>query len=887
MTITFGAICSLLQSVENISTRNPRLTPKDEQENIREITANWFANQRPHLDHPETSGSAVLSALFPHRRKDRVYGLQAPLLAKKLTTLLAFGHGQRALFDGWKSGKLGDLGVYTQRAMAQWDGTFKSKYTLPIEQIDRLLVQLAAKCRFSDESIRRQCDWVVKTDTKLKDVLVRLESWEAKWLVRLLLRDYCTIELEERQVLGLYHFLLPDLLMFQNSFDAAFDMLRGEFSAYPPAPPVSQEQTLRAEAAQKLRAVVGVKVGHPTFHKAWSFKHCLQLVGTRAWAAEVKYDGEYCEIHVDLENTRQDIKIYSKNGKDATVDREPLHAIVRSALRIGRPDCLFKSKCIVLGEMVLYSDREKTILPFSKIRKHISRSGSFLGTWQDSPPHAWEHLMIIFFDVLLLDNQATLRHCLQDRRRVLRDLVNVIPGRSVRSEWTLLNFKTGDGVIDLKQAFSRTLANRQEGLVLKPLHAPYFSLLTGQGHRQAGFFVKMKKDYLGDMGGERDLGDFAVVGASFNAQVAPKSDLKPLHWTHFHLGCCSNKVAVQRSGAKPRFKMVATVSLDKCIPKPDVKYLNVQGYVRQAVLQKGGVTDAFEVDHSKGFDRRMTVAFKSPFVAEILGGGYEKLQNETFEMLRHPRVNKLHNDRTWEDCVTLEDLERMSEEKWDVPDADKLDGHARDVALLVKKYREEMGNSQVTVATDDTTQQSTQCTNQETASTTTPRTPRVRPPETHTASVRDTQRTTQETTSTITPRTPCTRRYEWTDATVQETQQNTYTRVSSTQCSADGSTQGKGVCASHEVRVLIRQHTSERITTLTSSIPDSTAPSSTAETTKRSFTKISPPNAKRRKVLSRLQSSGSNRNLVTFEYDSQEATIHIYANEGVKVRVHS
>jgi DNA ligase-4 len=465
--------------------------------------------------------------------------------------------------------------------------------------------------------------------------------------------------------------------------------------------------------------------------------------------------------------------------------------------------------------------------------------------------------------------------------------VNVIPGRSVRSEWTLLNFKTGDGVIDLKQAFSRTLANRQEGLVLKPLHAPYFSLLTEQGHCQAGFFVKMKKDYLGDMGGERDLGDFAVVGASFNAQVAPKSDLKPLHWTHFHLGCCSNKVAVQRSGAKPRFKMVATVSLDKCIPKPDVKYLNVQGYVRQAVLQKGGVTDAFEVDHSKGFDRRMTVTFKSPFVAEILGGGYEKLQNETFEMLRHPRVKKLHNDRTWEDCVTLEDLERMSEEKWDVPDADKLDGHARDVALLVKKYREEMGNSQATVATDDTTQQSTQCTNQETASTTTPRTPRVRPPETHTASVRDTQRTTQETTSTITPRTPCTRRYEWTDATVQETQQNTYTRVSSTQCSADGSTQGKGVCASHEVRVLIRQHTSERITTLTSSIPGSTAQSSTAETTKRSFANISPPNAKRRKVLSPLQSSGSNRNLGTFEYDSQEATIHIYANEGVKVRVHS
>jgi DNA ligase-4 len=100
MTITFGAVCSFLQSVENISTRQPRLPPKQLKDNIREITTNWFSDQRQDLDDPETNGSAVLSALFPHRRKDRVYGLQAPLLAKKLITLLNFNHGQRALFDG-------------------------------------------------------------------------------------------------------------------------------------------------------------------------------------------------------------------------------------------------------------------------------------------------------------------------------------------------------------------------------------------------------------------------------------------------------------------------------------------------------------------------------------------------------------------------------------------------------------------------------------------------------------------------------------------------------------------------------------------------------------------------------------------------------------------
>ena len=276
--------------------------------------------------------------------------------------------------------------------------------------------------------------------------------------------------------------------------------------------------------------------------------------------------------------------------------------------------------------MVLYSDKEKKILPFSKIRKHVSRSGSFIGTLQDSLPHEWEHLMIVFFDVVVLDDESVVRHCLQDRRKILRDLIRVIPGRSMRSEWTLLDFKTGDGITDLKQAFARILADRNEGLILKPLHAPYFSLLSEQGHRKSSFFIKMKKDYLGDMGGQRDLGDFAIIGASFNAQVAPKTDIKPLHWTHFHLGCCTNKTAVQRTGARPKFRVVASLSLDKCIPRVDVKYLNVQGYVRQTPLHENGSTKFFDIEQLRGSGQRMTVAFKKPFVAEILGSGFEQLK---------------------------------------------------------------------------------------------------------------------------------------------------------------------------------------------------------------------------------------------------------------------
>jgi DNA ligase-4 len=868
MTITFNDLCSLLEGAEKISVRHPRLLPAKEKDAIQTHIKQWFAAHRQALDSSETNAGALLSAIFPHRRKDRVYGLQQALLSKKLLKLLQFdrNHGQLALFNQHLQSSSVDLGESIRRAMKKYDGTFKKKSTTSIDRVDMLLTQLAAKYRFSDPSIRQQRDWHMRTDDELKSIITRLDSWEAKWFVRLILRDYPTAALDETYVYEQYHFLLPDLLKFQNDYHAAFGMLKGELSIYPSVPEPSRRTSMRIEASQQLKAVVGVKVGRPPFHKAWSFKNCFQLTGKRAWAAEVKYDGEYCELHVNLDDAANDIQIFSKNGKDATADRQLLQQTIRDALRIGKADCMFRRKCIVLGEMVLWSDREKKILPFSKIRKHISRSGSFLGTLQDSLPHEWEHLMLVFFDVLMVDDEPIMRRGLQDRRQVLRNLVKVIPGRSNRSGWTLVDFKTEHGVTDLKQAFARTLASRQEGLVLKPLHAPYFPLYAGVGDRQPGCFIKLKKDYLNDMGGQRDLGDFTVIGACLDAQTAPKARFKPLLWTHFHLACVVNKTAAQRIGAKPRFKVVACLSLDKCIPAADVKYLNQHGQFQKVDLSPDGSIDAFDIDHGLSYDRRMTVAFKKPFVVEILGGGFEKVQNETFEMLRHPRVKKIHHDRTWEDTVTMEELERMADKKWDVPDADQLDGHAKDVAVLVKKYVKEMGGSHCTTSDYATTQETTQQT---------------------------TQRTTQHTAD----KPPS-------DATVQETPQsefqNTHTTLASSLCA--GSTQGNGIRAFGELRLLVREDTSERIPLGTRTTPQnalvaeidispitSTENAATA-TLKRILADdtISPPSSKRRRTnRCPLEDAGARRSFGAFSYDTQEKTIHIYASAGLRVQVHS
>ncbi|PVH97329.1 hypothetical protein DM02DRAFT_685168 [Periconia macrospinosa] len=950
MSLNFHDICLLLEGVEKIQTQRARTAHNDKAQvetKTKEKIVEWFKTHRGTLDHPRTNGAPILSIIFPHRRKDRVYGLQAPTLAKMMIKLLNFNHGRKALFERWSTDPSGDIGHHLEIAMKPWDGTFKKKRQFPIERIDALLTQIAAKYRFSDPAIRKQRDRDMSTDEELSYILKRLDSWEAKWLIRVLLREYSTITIDENHFFKQYHFLLPDLLTFQNDFGAAFGTLRGHFGCFPSVPPPGRAKSMRAEAAGKLKATVGVKVSRPTFHKAWSLMHCLQLVGDRAWAAEVKYDGEYCEIHINLDHSQDDneIQIFSKNGKDATADREALKSTILEALRIGQLDCRFRRKCIVLGEMVLYSDRDQSILPFSKIRKHVSRSGTFIGTLQDSAPHSWEHLMLVFFDVLMVDDEPIMRKDLQERRDILRTLVRHIPGRSQRSEWTLLDFKTEHGTTDLKQAFARTLAHRQEGLVLKPLHAPYLPLFVDGGPRNPNYFIKLKRDYLADMGGERDLGDFAVIGARFDPQVAPKSDLTPLHWTHCYLGCLMNESAVRRSGAKPKFKVVACLSLDMCIPRPELKYLNTHGYFRKKDIPKGGRSiETFDFSHGKGYERRMTVAFKKPFVAEILGGGYEKVQNETFEMLRHPRVKKVHHDRTWEDAVTMDNLKRMAEEKWDVPDATALDGHAKDVAVLAKRYYQELHPGEDPPFEYETTQETTQRTTQRTTQDSN-NSPQELP---HGAAFHESQssmtehattsdyetapeeifqddnntplysqRTTQLS-SEPSPRQYLSQyQYPSRGSEVPETQQqqqlppttipNIPSSPPSTQFSTS-STQAVGIRASRELRsILVRQDTSERLAlpaisppSIKRNIPRLPRPpplppsSDEAAATKKGSKRARADEDDDQRPSKRVHRSvrwplrratGNRRELGSFEFDSQEGVLRVFGEQGVRVVV--
>lgn len=652
----FSYLSDLLENLQDIACHDPPYLIKERDEKYSNTLLSWFNSYRKAIDSLNASDlAALLSSLLPQRRKDRVYGLQSLALVKILGRCLGLSATRRLDLERFKERGNGDLAECLERVLRS--GGPPALPPVDLAEVDGFLDSLAGQCRFSKKNGVDSSDGSTKRDDLLRQLLYRLAPCEAKWVVRLILKDLSPISLDEGLCLRSCHFLLPDLLNMHNDLSAASYVLKTSFKAYPSLPDPQSKPILRRTAAAMFRPIPGIMVSRGEYCKARSIKHCIQMMAGQRWLLDRKYDGEYCQIHVDLDKGKDWLTIFSKSGQDSTRDRQGLHETIRTCLGIGTDTCRIKSKCIIVGEMVVFSEIEKCILSFDKIRKHVTRSGVFIGVDQDSPAHHGEHLMIVFFDLLLLDDENLYAKPVEERRAHLSQVYRKIAGRAVSAESTIIDFSRPDAERKLMQQFAAANALRHEGLVLKPC-----GTLTLAAQANHALFpprlIKLKKDYISGLG---DEADFAVIGASYSAQEANKCPHLGLSWTHFHLGCLMNDAEVGQIQATPVFKSVGTIAADQCIPLPILQQINAEGLF---FAEKSPT--AFEIETIQ--ELRADIYFRKPFVFEVLGSSYSRPSNSGFYMLRHPRVKRLHGDRTWRDCITFDQLQNVAQQALDVPE---------------------------------------------------------------------------------------------------------------------------------------------------------------------------------------------------------------------------
>lgn len=389
MPLLFTEFCNLVDSLEKISRHDPPSLPVDVRQKYNVNLQSWFASYNISIHSARVDPIVLLSALFPAKRTDRVYNIQAKGLSRKLRGCLDLGLGRWQQLEKWQEPGFGDLSENVERILrqAEFPEQFgKSRVTL--KDVDDSLARLASRSRFSCPKARRlTIDEDEEVPKILSRIYKRLQSREAKWFTRLLLKEYSCVDLDKHQN-SIYRLLdprFPAAMQMHDNFESAVSMLRNPPTPQDLAGDLEDETRTSSNDVLSISPQIGIKVGPPGWAKAkGGIKHAMTIVDGRAMSIERKYDGEYCQIHVDLTKGTDSIQIYSKSGKDSTADRMGVWSSINRGLRIGQQDCRFRRNCILEGELLVWSDRDKIVLDFHKIRKHVSRSGSFLGTKEDS-----------------------------------------------------------------------------------------------------------------------------------------------------------------------------------------------------------------------------------------------------------------------------------------------------------------------------------------------------------------------------------------------------------------------------------------------------------------------------------------------------------------------
>jgi DNA ligase 4 len=651
MPFKFRHLCDLLQSLDDNRIKK-KATDARARSSDTPIIITWFRKHERQIPRHGTAAVAFLSCLFPERRADRVYNIQEKRLEKIVGRTLQLGTTRIARLSSWKAPNGADFAQTVQNVMseAEFDRP-RPDFEVTLEEIDSLFDRIAATYGGSSPELQTRIRNPITADEALQPLLRRLQSVEAKWLIRMFLKRYAPVELPERLAMRQFHCLLPDLLCLQNCFAAAMTCLDSPSFSHLASRPLDEEheQKIKIEAEPYLKPQVGIMIQRASFYKARSIQHCCDMVGRRRISVERKYDGEYCQVHINISKDKKSIKIFSKSGKDSTEDRVRLHGAIENALKLGRKDCPIKKQCILEGELLIWHEKEQRIQPFEKIRKHVARNGRFLGNDQDSPRDHQERLMIMFYDLLLYDDILCLNESLEQRRSRLRSLVRRVPGQAELGYREKINFASTDAKSMIRLAFAKCISKGWEGFVLKGCDDPYFSLASSPR------CIKLKKDYITGLG---DMADLAVIGGRRVARDEHALNIGKLNWTTFHIACLENRDEVRRISEKPRFRIVGVVSAAKKTLSPDrTRLFNELGKFES--LPYASIREEMDVIMDQRLDPP-TELFKNPFVVEVVGGGFEKPANVTYHCLRFPRVSKFHEDRSCHEIMSFDELQELA-----------------------------------------------------------------------------------------------------------------------------------------------------------------------------------------------------------------------------------
>lgn len=241
---------------------------------------------------------------------------------------------------------------------------------------------------------------------------------------------------------------------------------------------------------------------------------------------------------------------------------------------------------------------------------------------------------------------------------MLENIVYCERGRAEMVPREIIDFNHSMAASALRKAFAKVIVERGEGLVLR--HDEPYIVVHDQSHVYSGRCIKLKKEYIGTFG---DIGDFALVGAGFDAAKAKTYRNMNVKWTHYYVGCLNNKEEVKRWNATPEYTVVSVVELSEALLQTftsncDTTAIPLAENSTTKIILAAGIQSRAPLD----------VAFTNPSVVDMRCFSFDKPGNTGFWTPRFPAITKFHFDRDVSDVVSLDELQAMAKESVNGPE---------------------------------------------------------------------------------------------------------------------------------------------------------------------------------------------------------------------------
>lgn len=192
MVFLFSACTRLLSELEKLQLESKH-PPRTVQQRTRQYIWDWFQAYHPEMAGNEELLIAIFSTFLPHLRCDRVYGLREPGLIKIVAKAMGLGPSRKKELENWMQwAKPKDLGAAVGCMLGKCENVKEG--TVEVTEVEEVLNGVAGGSVFSTVEIKENWKERKRREKGLGrgEVIVRLlrrcTSWEAKWVVRLLLK---------------------------------------------------------------------------------------------------------------------------------------------------------------------------------------------------------------------------------------------------------------------------------------------------------------------------------------------------------------------------------------------------------------------------------------------------------------------------------------------------------------------------------------------------------------------------------------------------------------------------------------------------------------------------------------------------------------------------